>query len=738
MSDPDLFQSLEKEELEREDEERERKEGEGDCDKEKEEGWTANNQHKFLHSRPIHSVASAYNIPSLVQQQQREPEEPELAFLPEEDGLRPEEEKRALASPTTKQVSESDLIVQSTPVDKMHNLRNFLASLPTPLHQLNSSNDDGIGENIPTSNSSGSAYSSPMYTPPNEEHIHMHLLSRQEEGETAQEVEAVVSDCYALDTCAREGDDQPSASSAAKTTRAGVPSKPPPPPTAKFLPLQAGIAQLPSQSQTAATPSLVPFRSHRSNSLPQMLGGVTLKKVSVSPTSSHLSISSLTRRSPAVLEEDEEGGADPKMKETATAEPDELLSGEKEACLPDDETVSAQTSPQLREKFMQHRRTKSDSHDLLGPIKTAQIFSVPERVKEIEEMNQQIPSTQQLTVPLADIHAGQLLATDNSFSVGSMMSSSSSEESLAALHIQSASEEDKLSNPHLPSQTESLTRHVSLSPKPSPARFLHQPQPQTTVSLPSSVSPPEYESSSPPATFSQGDLANSLQGAVRARVQNIEAKKGDQLVGKSALGLQESMKAEAIVKQTSTSRRPMSEIILHTPYIGVVEVSDSDSKAQMSAPDVSELDRVSDLNQTEGGRDEGDSSSDSGDREPGQEERVQSEAVYSAWAAILPAEDLHTDDLTSVLKLKMKFEEKERPRDRSRSPSNLRRSHSLRDSPQLPLPLCHLNRAGPEKQYSSNTSLQLFGHYSSSSQHINQPSDMNLHSSCKAINPHHL
>ena len=51
---------------------------------------------------------------------------------------------------------------------------------------VGSSTDDGIGENIPTSNS-GSAYSSPMYTPPEEESIHMHMAAQRREQELSGE-----------------------------------------------------------------------------------------------------------------------------------------------------------------------------------------------------------------------------------------------------------------------------------------------------------------------------------------------------------------------------------------------------------------------------------------------------------------------------------------------------------------------------------------------------------------------
>ena len=769
------MQSLEKEELER------GMKREGDREG-ADEGWEEDTED----FRPIHNAASAYNIPNLLQQQTCT-EEPELTFLPEEDvaGHASHVHPDPNTSLADEHLSAKDTLVHSTPVDKSRNLQQFLASLP-PMPLVISNIDDGIGENIPTSNS-GSAYSSPMYTPPDEESIHMHISKHRDEQKREQEADTHVSSTAGV--CSA-GDSVISGTQLHLTEVVGCPvsrsggspipssspkSSPPPPPLATPLSSSSTTRHQQQQQQIQAPPLAVAnmpvTHSHRSHSLPFGLSGYVIrgdagstsakKPSNISPTNSRASISSLARRSPAVPEENEENGSR-EMGEGERQGPLSLsLPGNSSSEIPPEEEQVARTdkrldeicsdspsldgmTPRTREKFMHHRRTKSDSHDMSGPIKTAQIFSVPERVKEIEEKGLQISAAQLLqAVNQSDT---QSCPPESRHSLTSSTSRSSSEESLVPPFTDSATDGDKPSNSHIPpsSIADSLTRHISLSPKPSSARSTATDHllAQTSMSLPTSVSPPDYECASPQPIISQDELVSSLQGVVKAKIQDIESKKTPQSASEKT-ELRNGF--EAVVKRTavSTVQRPLSEIIFHRPYVGMVEVNNpNDSESQGSTASgretegntvyrVQRRNTASTIKGLEGskaycmGRRNTTCemlSSNSSEKSNDSRDRIHSEAVFNAWAGILPVKDLRADDLASVLELRQKFESKKgSPKEHRWPQSSLRRSRSLRDT-RLLAPLQRLGGSGRWKKFSSNASLQLSGNHQRTRSSVSPPS----------------
>ena len=756
MSDPDLLQSIEKETLEREDLEREKMEQIEELGQELEEKWGKDDQHRlhFEHTRPIHNVASVTNIPSLVDQQHVE--EPELTFPPVEEEEEEEEEENeesgqenqteAIASPSY--LHKETPLVHSTPVDKSRNIRNFLASLPPLPH--GGSNDDGIGENIPTSNS-GSGYSTPIYTPPDEEQIHLHMSSQENAPDLQnKEVRQSPQSCATTEEVCDGEPEQQSSSPGGKLGSTRIPPKPAPPPMmTKSSPSPSSVTSSVCQQHPLLSAALSVSRSQRSNSLPHTLGGFASKESkktsNISPTSSKTSLSSLARCSPAVLEEEveEEDGRAAGSPRGETASPLVRGGGEKVRVLLEQPSETREmdsqseshmelTSPLERERIMLHRRAKSDTHDISGPIKTAQISSVPERVKEIEERNLQVPSAQQqvASTDQVDAHVDSASVNDKH---SSNISHSSSEESLPPLQGAASGEADKPTSPKHSSLQDTHTRHASLSPKPPSTRALLQHMPaQTSVSLPASVSPPEYDSGSPHA-LSEEELASSLHGAVKAKIQDIEGKTSHKVVQRTQ---QESLqqRVEAVVRRTSvsTAKRPSSEIMFHNPYIGMVEVnSPSSSKNQVPVlgPKKAETPKTrrkgSICNDLFTGR--------------GRTDGVPNEALYNAWAAILPDEHLPID-LSSVLELKQRFEVTESPRERRKTPSNLRRSNSLRDT-RLLSPPRRLGAPGQGKQYSSNASLLLLGRNGSqqgslsSASLSNTPAERNMRNSSPSKSP---
>ena len=747
MSDPDLMQSLQKEDLER----GMAREGEGEGET-WEEGDAVEDQ--FMHSRPIHNVASACNIPSLL----HAVEEPELNFLPEEElvthDTQVQPDPSTTSRPASEYLSEKNALIHSTPVDKNKNLQHFLASLP-PLPVVVGSTDDGIGENIPTSNS-GSAYSSPMYTPPDEESIHMHMSQhreqqkREEEEEEGEGGEAVQERQGALATnnAARTDDSMSSRQQPQSQTSQGSPVLKP-----ALAPLSPPSPKLSSPPQTQLTASAsntvrpqlqrdsavdVAGISHaqRSSSVPFALvhgdiSGAKKPRQHISPTNSRQALSSLARWSPAVPEDKEEGKevssqCTPLQGGGGNVAPSDKLVGAAEdkkwSELCGDSSQESMT-PRTRERFMHHRRTKSDSHDMSGPIKTAQISSVPERVREIEEKGFQV-TTAQLLQAVNQIDSQSCPPNSH------LPSPSSSEECLAPLASNTPSDQDK-SHDHSFSpkiSADSLTRHTSLSPKPSSAAIAASPHfpVQTSLSLPSSVSPPELDTGSAQPVILQDELVSSLQGVVKAKVQDIEGKQG--MVGeKQAASNPETRvtSSDAVIKRAS-AQRPLSEIIFHSPYIGMVETSDpSDSESQVSISSGREVVDSSaqfkvhrrSTSSSVRGFDSGSSSHkvhrrnttcemfSGSERCSESGSRIQSDAVFNAWAGILPTEDLHADDLASVLELKQIFEKKS-PKEPRRLLSNLRRSRSLRDTRLLSPPVRLGGSTRWKKHSSSNASLQ--------------------------------
>jgi hypothetical protein len=236
---------------------------------------------------------------------------------------------------------------------------------------------------------------------------------------------------------------------------------------------------------------------------------------------------------------------------------------------------------------------------------------------------------------------------------------------------------------------------------------------------------------------------------VKAKIQDIEGKKGTQQQqqqqqqqvtpsGEKQLGTQlaepRPVGTDAVVKRTSvlSTQRPQSEIIFHSPYVGVVEVNDpSDSESHASTTlSNRELDSgamallqthtrsaFSSLRGPSSERQMGrrstaaDVFAGSGKRSSEHHDSPDSGAVFNAWAGILPTEDLRADDLASVLELKRKFE-RGSPKDPGKrlqqQTSSLRRSRSLRDT-RLTSPPVRLGGSARWKKYSSNASLQWSG-----------------------------
>ena len=256
----------------------------------------------------------------------------------------------------------------------------------------------------------------------------------------------------------------------------------------------------------------------------------------------------------------------------------------------------------------QKMRNDDGELDMSGPVELPQIHSVPERIKEIEEMNS-LKSSKSPTVPLVDgpslekkeaavVSGGEefgtsevpdnidikdtasMTRTPSSHSVSSSMSGG--DEELNQLNLISDNNSSK--SAHL------TTRHSSISPYLAPARGGAADTHARTASC--SLLSSQHSSPDPSPFIVAGDgvcLVQPGAGAVKARVMNIEERNrdrdersasSDELQHLSARrqslqfhpsGTSEAVQPEPSISNpemrdalkhiTSTQRRPSSEII---------------------------------------------------------------------------------------------------------------------------------------------------------------------------------
>lgn len=505
---------------------------------------------------------------------------------------------------------------QSTPIDKSESIRSFLASLP-----CNRQSDDdqgiGIGENVCTSDS-GSGYSSPILTPPDEEQIHnLYRLTKEIHKESRQRL--MSDELESKESISNPPmEDRPNGDNATPERPAlpKVSPKPTPfelrgkePVQSKMSPSPSYISTDPSdRPQPVAAPDYPaschpPAKSSRSVSLPHHIPYPVypVKGTSISPNSSKTSLSSLAQNPQEVSNSRAGSVAEnrpPLLREENVYSPSSI----EERTLPSGVDVDSRSESPFEplksplERLNVHRRVKSDSCDISGPVKTAQIHSVPERVKEIEELHAQVsksqpPSqTQTLERPveffLSSNGSSPKPDATRSSSVGSM-SRTSSEESLPSQPLSQIlphgeeEEEGEVQSSVKPTASPWITstRHTSLSPKPK-SHLPHIPL-QSSLSLPLNISPPELDPSlngQDAQPVSGEDITSSLQGAVRAIVQDIEERNKDEVTttataSTTSKSRKTSQMSEAPLNLTSplNDRRPSTDATEQRPRSMVIE-----------------------------------------------------------------------------------------------------------------------------------------------------------------------
>lgn len=519
------------------------------------------------------------------------------------------EEGDAPTSPLESTPLRFSTLPASMHVDKSENIRHYLASLPNLLVD----DDQGIGgENICTSES-GSGYSSPILTPPEEEQFHtLYRLAKEVHQDMRERLahEDLESSSPTEDEKATENPPVPATArvppvitttsidaNAATTVITTQPLLPTgvenPCPMDQPREVESDLAGRSSKDPSASPPPVTftvgssersqpeasgPHRplKTRSASLPHNTLVTAVhpsKKPSLSPNSSVTGLSSLPRNGSSLQQLLEENTA-PADGRVSLPSSEGLPTGDQDVVQFDSRSDSPiDVSVPLHERLQQHRRTKSDTCEVTGPVKTAQINSVPERIKEIEERNvcatkvqsqlEQDPDRpREPPPPPASKYSPNPPVRCPSMSSGKFSSS----ESLP-------SDDDELRQEQcLPFKfSPSLrrtTRHSSLSPKPPSSRSL-PPQLvfQSSLSLPHNVQPPDIESDSMSMcseTKYDENIAITLQGAVRARVQDFEGM-GKEEGGRQADAQKSSV--ENLLRRFSppNQRRPSSDVVVKRP-----------------------------------------------------------------------------------------------------------------------------------------------------------------------------
>ena len=568
---------------------------------------------------------------------------------------------------------------QSTPIDKIHR---FLASQP---HIHHPDDDQGI-ENMCTSDS-GSGYSSPILTPPDEEQIHTHLYRFAKEIHKEAKQRLTNDELESKDVCSGDppnGDKQSSPLKAPPKldSRGKDSSLSPPPPCFSVDPSER--SQLVA-SLDYSTSSHLPTKAARSVSLPHSTpsSGYLFKGTSVSPNSSKTSLSSLAQEGPNSRAGSVAENRPPLLREDSPSNDNRISSVRSES--------PSETPKSL---WNHHRRAKSDTCDVSGPVKTAQIHSVPERVKEIEEMHAQatkiqLPSQPQTLERPAEFFVGSSGGSPRPdptrpSSVGSM-SRTSSEESLPSQPSSQLSSHSEEQEEEVPSNMKLSTspritsvRHTSLSPTPFTAKSLSSHLPlQSSLSLPHNIPPPESDPTwcgQDTQSLSDEDIATSLQGAVKARIQDIEERNKEDVTVKARKPSSE--KSEGVAKLTPPPSDPRSSGDMTEPRRNSM-VIESNTKISPFDPIAPRFSRrpSSDL-------DRPGSIMDAFSRQHRETTPSSSLRSIANTSKFMSVENLSSDSsqIASVQQLKRRFEDTDGTATSLRlgSGENLRRSQSLR------------------------------------------------------------
>ena len=704
---------------------------------------------KMAPSRPLLNSKARWrsepNLPECLLREHRSNRSPdfELPFLNEDEGMSKDNKMNVIPLQ-----SFSQLPSQLLPVDKDKTIKNFLASLPS-LQTID--DDQGIGENVYTSES-GSGSSSPILTPTDDEQFHLrHRLVKEIKDERCsrgrrgkrytEDMETgssptEMSGGYYSQTSSQVTERVPSLTQ----SYSGIPPKPAPPATSRTT--KSKISPPPSDSLSITTPMMASVRQpiaqiHKYKLVPMPTKATSVphdlalshnfsalpsrKLAAISPESSKTSLSSLVTSALPEKEGVEEADNQPEDSIMITVTDSKELIVDEPAC----EELSVRTKEHARQSSdgalpsmtssstiatetasdagnQQHRRAKSDGdNNISGPT---QIPSVPDRVKEIEEMSGALSSTQggsSVTNSGAPSPGGiymnitpnsddkQPSVTSSSVSDDKQQSVESMSQSSSEQSLSSDSELEEIEQTSIKSNSPRCmraTRHGSLSPNP-PSIQMKMVTEQTRCTSLMYLPHSEQEQHQQTSELNDENLASSLMGAVKARIQDIEEKNKDS--GGSSRSKASPEKNEAFKKSPPPAK------VVQRPSSSAVTSSANGEQLDTSVEALTSVRRHSTTTQHRRPSSEvlvEDESRSQSVAKPRMGRRESTPpALFSAWSQLMPADDIPRNP---VQDLKQKFEEstesrtvtksmEARPRARAldtikKLGSNLRRSQSLR------------------------------------------------------------
>ena len=550
------------------------------------------------------------NIPELFHgDKDRENDEPELSFL-EEGGMvtgagdthllhvssnHLDEGGKGLIS-TPQHLSARSLTrfpPQSTPIDKSESIRHFLASLPN----VTVEDDPGLGDNMCTSES-GSGYSSPISTPTDDDHLHSRYNKLAKE--IRREHRAASSEHHPVKGGhGDQGEDGGSEGRQKESREEKSAQKPPLPPGSAC---ESGSSRAVSSSVSESRPASSSHTEDTRNEAHGMASGDRSHPVAHIPIfqgiPKPLRSSSLPRSIVAQYHQEEEGGGpgqgegQPATLDTSDPPPPPHEAGSldamSESLLAEHgstsvsvsesnyETAPSPSEPIGQQKFATAKpdpppETRPPPETASGLVELPQIQSVPERIKEIEEMHS-LKTSRSPTVPPLEasisqpppekkerrdpedtpsIPAPETNSDDNNRRSGEMTRTSSGHSitsSLSAGEEEAELKELTSLNENGNSNNDSKVlhmvplRHASLSPNPAPITQSAGPESPDPAALhvrtascshiPSSSSPgsaggaPDHAPLQP-EPGSKTVLVQPGSGAVKARVLDIEERRRD-------------------------------------------------------------------------------------------------------------------------------------------------------------------------------------------------------------------
>ena len=629
------------------------------------------------------------------------------------------------------------------PVDKDKHIHDYLASLPMAQTIDDDQGIGGIGEHTHTSES-GSGSSSPILTPTDDERFNVvHKLAR--EIKKSKEPRYANADDVETGYYSQTSSSQAMTPSLPSLARSQISIPPKPDPPVNTRPTKSKVSPPPSGNMSITTPMMaqvrqpialtnqIPYkiihsRTKKAVSVPHGLAlahsvdpfpSTSPKLATISPESSKTSLVGMSLAEALeedLVSEEECQDDDDSIMITVTDSKNNLIQeqsaegGDVTVRLKEREGHTRQSSDGALLSMSvsdsggdtvttdgggQHRRAKSDGDNISGPT---QIPSVPDRVKEIEEMNGSNAGAQSST-GIYTMSATPNSEDNKKHSICSSSTSSEKRQSASLASMSRSSSEHSLSSQSHDVDLEELvqisansnnsprcvreTRHGSLSPNPPSIQMKIVTERTRCTSmgqLPQSEQTPQRQQQQQQGELDDDRLASTLLGAVKARVQDIEEKNKDN--GESVRSKSSLEKSEGFRKVSPASTKTVFTDSLSSELAASADDGTDDINT-LTAPRMSLRHRSPGAQRRPSSEVFVERDSQSDHPRMGRRESTPP-AFLSAWSKLIPADGIPSKP---VQDLKQKFEDSTKsfteseescPQDDVVIKSSLRRSQSLK------------------------------------------------------------